>query len=131
MIQAMWSNENLTKIRKQADAKRIKIDSSVFSPSTLAECDEAWAPIPRKLQKSKNPLDNYFMKNSGVKRKSFLSPEMSMHVSQNVSYVRKPTRINLKEDSDEPGGSVSKLGIISGEQVKRSNHGIIRKQSGH
>lgn len=96
MIRSMWSTQNLTKVRKREDAKKIKVDSSIFYPATFAECDTVSKDPFRTNTNTFIQGRQYFLKDKAFRSQSILSPDLSRHDSKSL-YIRKPTK--GKEDS--------------------------------
>lgn len=94
----MWSAQNLTKIRKRADAKKIKVDSSIFYPAKFVDCEQVSKDPFISSSNASFQNKPYFLKNSAFRSKSIVPGEISKNESKSL-YMRKPTR--AKEDSRE------------------------------
>lgn len=99
----MWSTENLTKVRKKSEVKKIRVDSSLFYPGTFAECEAAAKPA-RPLQSTSSPyVGAYYIRDKATKPRAYLPFDSQMHESKTI-LMKKPSR------PKEPSDDLSKLG---------------------
>ena len=90
MIQHMWSSENLTKVRKRADAKKIKVDSTIFYPATLKECAQVVSTGDHPSVGTYS-TGAYYLGEKAFRSKSIIPQESDKAESRSV-YLRRPQK---------------------------------------